>query len=76
MAQASAVSSHILGDSASYPSTMLRPTAATQPVPALGIPPGCRPAYTPLPVALRRGGYHGTPFFLPGSVPKQAQVSM
>jgi len=32
------------------PSTGLRPTAAAQPLPALGMPPACRPAYTPLPV--------------------------
>jgi hypothetical protein len=36
--------------SAFYPSTMLRPAAAAQPVPALGMPPACRPAYTPLPI--------------------------
>ena len=32
------------------PSTALRPTAAAQRIPALGMPPACRPAYTPLPV--------------------------
>ena len=32
------------------PSTGFQPTAATQPVPALGSPPDCRPAYTPLPI--------------------------
>src|SRR5688572_17677989 len=31
------------------PSTRLRSTAAMQPGPALGMPPACRPAYTPLP---------------------------
>jgi hypothetical protein len=34
----------------SHPSTMLRPTAAMQPVTALGMPQACRPAYTPLPI--------------------------
>jgi hypothetical protein len=35
--------------SGSGPSTSLRTTAAAQPVPARGMPPACRSAYTPLP---------------------------
>src|SRR4051812_10038940 len=37
------------------PSTMLRLTAAAQPVPALGMPPACRPASTPLPMRVAPG---------------------
>ena len=51
MAQASAASHSILPFYGSYPSTMLGPAAASQPVPALGMPPACRPAYTPLPAS-------------------------
>jgi hypothetical protein len=37
------------------PSTRLRPTAAAQPVPALGMPPACRPAYALLPMPCGHG---------------------
>ena len=37
------------------------PTAAAQPVPALGSPPDCRPAYTPLPTRCAPGEAEGWP---------------
>jgi hypothetical protein len=55
------------GDRATCP---LRPTAASQPVPALGMPPACRPAYTPLPERARGGMPRRRAFPPPRAAPR------